>query len=104
MSVSKKRKGKLTLQSAPKLSYDGKEDRDIFKDKFQNYAEQMEWTPCECKACLKWCLKGKASTFCSFLVKTNKDLTYKKLLSELGDRFGYDDLGAAAHAQFNQAI
>ena len=102
-SVSKKKK-KPALRSAPKLSYDGNADWDIFKDKFQGYAEQMDWTPSECKACLKWCLTGTASKFCNSLLKTNKDLTYKKLLKKLGDRFGDDDLGATAHAQFNQAI
>ena len=50
------------------------------------------------------CLKGKASKFCSSLLKTNDDLTYKQLLRKLGDRFGDLNFGAAAHAQFNQAV
>ena len=48
-----KKKRKWALQSAPKLSCDGKDDWDIFKDKFKDYAEQMDWPPSECKACLK---------------------------------------------------
>ena len=56
-----------------------------------------------CKACLKWCLRGKASKFCSSLLKTNEDLTYKQLLTRLGDRFGDIDLNAAARAKLNSA-
>ena len=63
----------------------------------------MDWTPSECKACLKWCLQGKASKFCSSLLKTNADLTYKQLLVRLGDRFGDVDSNAAARAKLNSA-
>ena len=50
---------KSALQSAPKLEFEGKEkdDWDVFKGKFQDYTEQMDLTPSEYKACLKWCLK-----------------------------------------------
>ena len=99
----KKKKSSPALKSAPKLFYDGKEEWDIFEDKFNDYAEQMDWTPSECKACLKWCLRGKASKFCSSLLKTNEDLTYKQLLTRLGDRFGDVDLNAAARAKLNSA-
>ena len=63
----------------------------------------MDWTPSECKACLKWCLRGKAAKFCSTLLKINEDLTYKQLLRKLGDRFGDLDLKVAVYSQFNHA-
>ena len=63
----------------------------------------MDWTPSECKACLKWFLRGKASKFCSSLLKTNEDLTYKQLLIRLSDRFGNVDSNAASRAKLNTA-
>ena len=91
--------------SVPKLYYEGDDDWDIFQfqDKFQDYAEELDWTPSECKACLKWCLRGKAAKFCNSLLKVNEDLTYKQLLRKLGDRFGDLDLRAVAYSQFNHA-
>ena len=99
----KKSKRKPALSSVPKLYYEGDDDWDIFKNKFQDYAEEMDWTPSECKACLKWCLRGKAAKFCSTLLKINEDLTYKQLLRKLGDRFGDLDLKVAVYSQFNHA-
>ena len=87
----------------PKLYYEGDDNWDIFKNKFQDYAEGMDWTPSECKACLKWCLRGKAAKFCNTLLKMNEDLTYKQLLRKLGDRFGDLDLKVAVYSQFNHA-
>ena len=49
------------LKNTPKLFYDGNDDWDIFADKYQDYTQQMNWTQNDCKACLKWCLRGKAS-------------------------------------------
>ena len=99
----KKKKSTPAVKSAPKLSYDENEDWDIFQDKFSDCAEQMDWTPSECKACLKWCLRGKASMFCSSLLKTNEDLTYKQLLVRLSDRFGDVDSNAASRAKLDSA-
>lgn len=100
----RKKKGKPALRSAPKISYDGKGDWEVFEEKFQDYAEQMDWTPSECLKCLKWCLTGKAAKFSKSLLKTHKDITFKKMLKKLGDRFGENDLSTAAFAQFNQAV
>ena len=97
----RKKKGKPALRSAPKISYDGKGDWEVFEEKFQDYAEQMDWTPRECLKCLKWCLTGTAAKFSKSLLKTHKDITFKK---KLGDRFGENDLSTAAFAQFNQAV
>ena len=47
---SKRKDKRLALQSATKLYYDGKEEWEIFQDRFQNYAEQMDLSPTECKA------------------------------------------------------
>ena len=63
----------------------------------------MDWPSSECKACLKWCLRGKAAKFCNTLLKMNEDLTYKQLLRKLGDRFGDLDLKVAVYSQFNHA-
>ena len=63
----------------------------------------MDWSPTECKACFKWCLRGKASKFCNALLKTHKDISFKRLLKKLADRFGDDDFRAAAVSKFNQA-
>ena len=41
----KKSKRKPALLCVPKLSYEGDDDWDIFKNKFQDYAEGMDWTP-----------------------------------------------------------
>ena len=95
---------KSALQNAPKLTYDGTDDWEIFRDKFQDYTEQMNWTPNECKACLKWCLRGKAAKFCNALLKTNDDIMYTNLLKKMGERFGDDDARAAKQALFNQAV
>ena len=100
---SKMKNKRSALQSAPKLFYDGKEEWEIFQEEFQDYAEQMDWSPTECKACLKWCLRGKASKFCNALLKTHEDISYKRLLKKLADRFGDDDFRAAAVSKFNQA-
>ena len=105
-SRSKRRRHrKSALQSAPKLSFEGKgtEDWEVFRGKFQDYAEQMDWTPSECKACIKWCLKGKASKFCNSLLNTNEDLPYKSLMKKLEERFGDTDTRAAAQSLYNQA-
>ncbi|MCG8044187.1 MAG: hypothetical protein N0E48_00615, partial [Candidatus Thiodiazotropha endolucinida] len=102
--MSRKKKRRPALRSAPKLTFDGKGDWDVFEEKFQDYAEQMDWTPRECKSCLKWCLQGKASKFLKSLLKTNKDISYKKMLKKLGDRFGDDDISTAVYARFNRAI
>ena len=97
----KKRKRKPVLLCVPKLYYEGDDDWDIFQNKFQDYAEEMDWTPSECKACLKWCLRGKAAKFCSTLLKMNENLTYKQMLRKLGDRFGDLDLKVTVYSQFN---
>ena len=99
----KKQKSPPALKSAPKLFYDGKEEWDILRTMLITTQKQWDWTPSECKACLKWCLQGKASKFCSSLLKTNEDLTYKQLLTRLGDRFGDIDLNVAAQAKLNSA-
>ena len=85
--------GCSSLQLAPKLSFEGKgtEDWEVFKSKFQDYAEQMDWTLSECKACNKWCLKGKASKLCNSLLHTNEDLPYKSQMKNLEERFSDTD-------------
>ena len=92
----KKSKRKPALLCVTKLYYEGDDDWDIFKNKFQDYAEEMDWTPSEC-------LRGKAAKFCSTLLKMNEDLTYKQLLRKLGGRFGDLDLKVAVYSQFNHA-
>ena len=100
---SKKKSKRSALQPAPKLFYDGKEEWEIFQDKFQDYAEQMDWSPTECKACLTWCLRGKGSKFCNALLGTHEDISCKRLLKKLADKFGDNDFRAAAVSKFNQA-
>ena len=98
------RKGYNILKDIPKsLAYDGKSSWQSFFLKFTQYAESSGWSDTDCRRCLLQCLTEKALDFGARHLRSNPELSYKKLVRKLEGRFG-EMLPDSARAMFYSAM
>ena len=88
------------IDSLPKtLRYNGTENWNAFKQKFNRYAAVKAWNQEECKDYLCFSLEGKALEFFTTILQRDEDLTYDDLVQKMDKRFGVREIPETAQTK-----
>ena len=92
------------LKEMPRtLTFNGKSNWHAFRLKFTRYADVSTWTEDDCRDCLLHCLTDQALQYGAMLLRSQPTMPYRRLLHKLEQRFGAEELPAAAQVKFQQA-